>query len=60
MLIRERNRDGKIINQLCCPDCETWGDLDDDQYNGRVSIQCPVCDYHETINLSALEVYDGI
>ena len=31
-------RDGQEIRQLRCPRCGTWGDIDDDQYHGRVSI----------------------
>lgn len=34
-----------------CPGCEVWYEVDDDQYNGRVSILCK-CGFHETINLA--------
>ena len=36
--------------KFLCPGCETWGYVDDDQLNARVSIQCD-CGFHETINL---------
>ena len=32
-----------------CPLCKKTGTIDDDQFNGRVSIQCD-CGYHETKN----------
>ena len=37
-----------------CPKCGQWADLDDDQFHGRISIECPTkgCDYHETHDLS--------
>lgn len=34
-----------------CPGCGVEEILDDDQYHGRVSIQCD-CGYHETHDLS--------
>ena len=42
------------IRQLHCPDCKIWGDIDDDQYNGRISVLCQ-CGYHVTINFKAEE-----
>lgn len=42
-------RDGKPIIKMECPDCKEWGSLDEDQYNGRVSILCD-CGFHETID----------
>ncbi len=33
-----------------CPLCKTRGRVDDDQANGRVSIDCPWCEYHDTKN----------
>jgi hypothetical protein len=44
-------RDGGMQRQMKCPDCGTWADIDDDQYFGKVSMECGACDYHETINL---------
>lgn len=54
--VRTRQRDGVTVYQLRCPRCSTWADLDDDQVNGRVSIECvtPGCDFHETHNLAPL------
>jgi hypothetical protein len=43
----------KVIHQFLCPGCGLIGRLDDDQWNGRVSIDCPECAFHETINLAA-------
>lgn len=31
-----------------CPGCKGVGEIDDDQFNGRVSIDCTNCEYHET------------
>lgn len=38
-----------------CPGCGTTGDIDDDQFHGRVSIECPTpgCGYHDTRDWSA-------
>ena len=47
--------DGKPIIKFRCPGCGGWGSIDDDQYNGRVSIQCTECEFHETINLAEPE-----
>jgi hypothetical protein len=55
MLTRKVLRDGEIICQLKCPGCQTWGDIDDDQWHGKVSIDCPTCDFHETVHLSQEE-----
>lgn len=34
---------------LKCPGCGEWGALDDDQYDGRISVATePDCSYHET------------
>ena len=35
-----------------CPNCGLEGIIDDDQYHGRVSIDCPDCPYHETVNVA--------
>ena len=35
--------------QFCCPGCGLCGDIDADQMEGRVSIDCPECDFHETL-----------
>lgn len=47
-------RDGVDINQLRCPACELWADLDEDQFRGRVSIDHTNmdCEYHETRNIA--------
>jgi hypothetical protein len=38
---------------VVCPQCETHGLVDQDQFEGRVSMQCAVCPYHETHDLRA-------
>lgn len=46
--------DGVLTWKLRCPVCGQWGYIDDDQFYGRVSIQCqmPGCDFHQTRDLS--------
>lgn len=46
--------DGNKEWKMKCPGCEAWGFIDDDQYHGRVSIDCLECDYHETVNLAVV------
>ena len=38
---------------LRCPRCRKWGLLDDDQWNGKVSVLCD-CGFHQTMNLAAM------
>ena len=48
----ERIEDGEektIVTKFKCPDCKVWGDIDDDQFKGKVSILCD-CGFHETID----------
>ena len=40
-------RDGIRIQKLKCPECGIWGQIDDDQLNGRVSAICD-CGFHKT------------
>ncbi len=42
--------DGEETRKLQCPGCGQWGYIDDDQYRGKVSIECE-CGFHKTINL---------
>ncbi len=42
--------DGKPAVKLRCPKCGVWAYMDDDQYHGKVSVDCSNCDYHETHN----------
>ena len=53
--IRRVILDGNPEIQLNCPGCGQWGFIDDDQYNGRVSIDCPDCEFHETHNLKSMQ-----
>ena len=48
-------RDGEPVKQFRCK-CGAWGDVDEDQLHGRVSIHHddPSCGFHETIDLSEL------
>lgn len=38
-----------------CPGCKQVGDIDDDEFHGRVSIDCTNCEYHETKDWSESE-----
>ena len=38
-----------------CPKCKGVGEIDEDQFNGRISIDCTNCDYHETKDWSKEE-----
>jgi hypothetical protein len=50
-------RDGESVWLFECPGCGTWASLDDDQMNGRVSVDHAAdgCTggYHETHNYAA-------
>lgn len=48
-----KHGDNTVV-QFKCPGCGNWGDLDDDQFNGRVSIfdDRKECGFHETINVA--------
>lgn len=48
--------DGVPTHKFRCPKCGQWAYLDDDQFFGRVSVQCATqgCGFHETIDLSSL------
>lgn len=51
--LRYHQRDGLPVLQLQCPGCGRWGDIDDDQANGRVSVDHAGdggCNFHETRN----------
>jgi len=52
--VREKTRDGAKVRQLKCPGCGQWGDIDEDQYHGSVSIECPneKCSFHATVNVA--------
>ena len=47
--------DNQPARKFKCPDCNVWGYIDDDQYNGRVSILCN-CGFHQTINLKEIKM----
>lgn len=42
-----------------CPGCGLRAHIDRDQYEGRVSVDCPDCDYHETHDLRTAQG-DGV
>lgn len=48
--------DGVPTWKLECPQCGLIGSLDDDQYHGRVSVDCPNenCTFHETHDFSQM------
>ncbi len=41
--------DGEAVRYLICPNCGTRGLIDDDQFFGRVSIDCPNCEFHKRV-----------
>ncbi len=47
VLINSTNKEFATFN---CPKCNLYGTIDKDQYEGKISIQCPNCDFHKTIN----------
>lgn len=51
--VKQVRRDGLRIWKVRCPECGIWGDVDYEQLDGRVSLDCPNCPYHETHNLSS-------
>lgn len=59
LTLRNVTRDGELTWLLCCPGCGEWGEVDDDQFHGRVSIdhtgQGPRhdCGFHETHDIAA-------
>ena len=44
-LLRQVLRDGKLIVQIRCPKCKTWGDVDGDQLHGKAPTQHPECGF---------------
>jgi hypothetical protein len=46
-------RGDEIVWQFRCPECHRWGDIDDDQLHGRVSIDHTDtgCSFHQTHDL---------
>lgn len=36
--------------QAKCPQCEKWGDIDEDQLVGAVSLVCEICGWHGYID----------
>jgi len=54
-IIKKVVRDEKEVLKLRCPKCEKWGDIDNEQYHGQISILCD-CGYHETLDLSKLPI----
>lgn len=56
-----RNKKPEVIWELAdntrralveCPGCGERMFVDNDQYHGKVSMDCPECEYHETHDLS--------
>jgi hypothetical protein len=52
--LRAVRRDGIAVWYMTCPRCGLQGTIDEDQFFGRVSIECPddSCSFHETIDFS--------
>ena len=64
--LRWVRRDGEMVWKLCCPQCGHWGEIDDDQLHGRVSLDhtnCGIsyspsecqCTWHETHDYTTVE-----
>lgn len=53
--VKDLDRD-KLITKLKCPGCGQWGEIDDEQLQGHVSIDCPDCEFHETIDFTSVAV----
>lgn len=48
-------RNDKKVVSFQCPSCGGWADIDDDQFNARVSIDHgPECKFHETIDVNVI------
>ncbi len=47
--------------QIRCPSCGLLGGIDQEQYEGRISIVCPnrECEYHETHDLRESKAPEG-
>ncbi|MEK7766790.1 MAG: hypothetical protein AAB368_11175 [bacterium] len=52
--VRRVTRDSDAVVKLRCPSCRVWADLDADQWNGRVSVECECGRFHETHDFSAM------
>ncbi len=54
--LKSVRRDGGIVWKFRCPDCHQWGDIDDDQFRGRVSIDHTDtgCTFHQAYDLHAM------
>lgn len=54
LFLRGVLRDGEMIVLGRCPGCGEWGELDDDQFHGRVSTHHDEaeggCGYHDTVD----------
>lgn len=46
--------DGKPSIKFKCPGCDEWGNIDNDQFHGNVSIDCVDCEFHDTVNIAEL------
>lgn len=46
--VKRSEFDGPVFlqPQAKCPACETWGDIDEDQLVGAVSLVCEICGWH--------------
>ena len=60
--LRKVISDGEEVVKLQCPQCGHWGEIDEDQLHGRVSVDHtddPVCTFHETRNWAHTARWDG-
>lgn len=49
-------RDDENYAWFTCPKCGLTGIIDKEQYEGKVSIDCPECDFHKTIDFRESEI----
>lgn len=49
-------QDNQPVIKMRCPGCGCFAEIDGDQYYGRVSLDCPNCEYHETHDLRGIPI----
>ena len=55
--------DGRLVVKLQCPGCNVWGEIDQGQLEGRVSVHCYEpdggCGFHETHDFRPFLIPEG-
>lgn len=56
--------DGELVVKLWCRGCKAWGQIDNDQLCGRVSVHCDAsdggCGFHETHDFRPFLIPEGV